>query len=40
MSTDLTPIEPVWDILGKRARGHGPLLKTHGELGATLQKER
>lgn len=39
MSPDLSPIEHVWDILGKRVRRRNPLPRTLGELGAALQEE-
>ena len=39
MSPDLSPIEHVWDILGKRVRRCTPQPRTLGELGAALQEE-
>ena len=33
---DLSPIEHVWGILGKRVRRHTPQPRTLGELGAAL----
>ena len=39
MSPDLSPIEHVWDILGKRVRRRTPQPRTLGELGAALQEE-
>ena len=39
MSPDLSPIEHVWDILGKRVRRRIPQPRTLGELGAALQDE-
>ena len=37
MSPDLSPIEHVWDIFGKRVRRRIPQPRTLGELGAALQ---
>lgn len=39
MSPDLSPIEHVWDILGKRVRRRTPQPRTLDELGAALQEE-
>ena len=39
MSPDLSPIEHVWDILGKRVRIRIPQPRTLGKLGAALQEE-
>ena len=39
MSQDLSLIEHVWDILGKRVRRRTPQPRTLGELGAALQEE-
>ena len=39
MSPDLSPIEHVWGILGKRVRRRTPQPRTLGELGAALQEE-
>ena len=36
ISTDLSPIEHVWDILSKRVRRRTPQPRTLGELGAAL----
>lgn len=39
MSPDLSPIEHVWDILGKRVRRRTPPPRTLGELGTALEDE-
>ena len=39
MSPDLSPIEHVWDILGKHVRRRTPQPRTLGELGAALQEQ-
>ena len=39
MSPDFSPIEHVWDIIGKRVRRRIHQTRTLGELGAALQDE-
>ena len=36
---DLSPIEHVWDILGKLVRRRSPQPRTLGQLGAALEEE-
>ena len=39
MSPDISPIEHVWDILGRRVQGHVPAPRNLQELANVLQEE-
>ena len=39
MSPDLTPIEHVWDLLGRIVQGHTPASRILEELARLVQQE-